>query len=286
MSEPSAAAEPALARRVFVASAILLGAVAFVLSMVGFRGGELDPVEVLGEVFEHPDRTLPFELELHEAALLPDGQRLVRMVHPDWVEGFGPSSEADEPPVDGDDVDDGDDGTGGTDAPEEPAEDEDDEVEPILGGAPVEVLVVLYGKPEPVRKLFENTGGSRVMSDHVGEGGPGGGPGGIDKGPKVETVEVVALGWSKWRANAIRQRAELGGGHFRESVRVNLSRGDRYEVLFAHWAPDHRANFETLTSLLRSLELREAAESASEPKAASEDVGGEDDQAGRGDQFD
>ena len=232
-AEGRAAAEEAGAPReragcAFGISLGLLFLVALVVTVLTARGRALEPHEVLEPVFAVG--TLPFELAPVDAAELPDGTRLARFAHPDYTKGVVPETpeSADEPADESDHESDG-----------EPGDESDDEsdiheppklVDPIsIDSPPVELIISLYPGPGPVEALFG-------LQRRGGEG--------------TERLEEGDLKWSGWQADFVRDRARLEDGHFRESMRVDLSHDDTWCILAAQWPVDHAASKARVEELL------------------------------------
>lgn len=204
----------------------LLALLALVLSLLQNRARTLEPGEALGLASIRTANALPFDLEPVEAAQLPDGTRLVRFAHPDYVEGVVPEEFEGQ-------------GAG----PEDEQGTESDEgdlefreppklVEPLsLDSPPVELIFTIASGPGPIESVF-------------GPGGWGGGTERLDEGE---------LRWGDWQADYLCDRARLKDGHFRESIRVNLSAAGSWCMLAAQWPVDHAASTERMEELLQAL---------------------------------
>jgi hypothetical protein len=252
-------------------SAGLLAVLALTIGTFALRGQALDGSEVLGKHFSV--RELPFGLALDTAAALPGGDRVVRLVHPDYVAPEPPkppepadASAADETSpeseTDGDAAATGgekDEGgakpSSGGDAPAWPPK-----VDMRLGTPPQEVFVILPMRPENVVLAFEGQ-----QSDAFGGGGGGGGRGGGGGGMGMDgmpfggdgslAMDRGEVAWGELRAGYRHKRWFVPGGA-RDEVRVNLSGDGRLCVLVARWPLNHAGDVASVEKLLTALPAR------------------------------
>ena len=228
-----------------------------------------EPATVLAEAFRWEQ--LPFELELLEANRDRTGAELVRLAHPDFREEIPlPVQLEQEAAGDGDEPEEQE-----PEAPDDASEQAPpgDErivveapkdwlatVEPLATDSPpVEVIFAFYPKAAPVASMFR--GRSRWGGDSEDE---------FPRGPQGLHREVTRdiLTWGDYQANYVLERVHLPERHFRDSLRVNLSRAGAYCVLFAQWPVDHKGSAARVEELL-------AAFQPVEPELAAESRGAE-----------
>ncbi len=117
---------------------------------------------------------------------------------------------------------------------------------------PDEVILAVYSNAGEVTRLFE--GGDddrREDGERMVE---------WQEDPSFDWHTEMGRGeiaWRGWRATFVRERAFEEGGTWSESMRVNLSQGGRYLVLFAHWPRDVTASEDRLRELLTHVALKE-----------------------------
>ena len=232
------------------------------------------PETVLAEAFTWDE--LPFGLELAEANRNYEGAELVRLAHPDFREGI-PLPALLEPEA-GDGVDEAEQEPG---APAGDAQGEaapGDErvvvqeprswlatVEPLAEGTPpVEVIFAFYPEAAPVAAMFRSRGLGRWGGDGKHE---------LPRGPEGVHREVSrdVLTWGTYQANYVLERVHLPERHFRDSLRVNLSRKGNYCVLFAQWPVDHKGSSKRVEELLgafRPLEIGPTDPNGAAPRRA------------------
>lgn len=172
---------------------------------------------------------LPAGLTLAEAATLPDGRRIVRLVDP---------SAPEEPPLP---------------APKPgPGAFDWSRLAVSSGGqAPREVLLVSYPRGDAdseLRRLFQSGGQGLGPS-------PGSGGGGGDDRRRV-VLERDQLVWGELAARYVHERVLESEGVFRDGLRVNLSHDDTALVLFASWSRGLPASRERVEELLAAMPPR------------------------------
>jgi len=75
---------------------------------------------------------------------------------------------------------------------------------------------------------------------------------GRGEGTKL-TVDGGRLRWGAYDADFVLERKYEDGGHFTDTVRVNLTHGTECWILFALWPQDYRASREPVEQLLAAL---------------------------------
>ena len=232
-----------------------------VAQMFNFRGAELQPETVLSEQFQYD--SLPFDLELSAAALLPGGDRLVRLAHPDFKtpepepepeEVSVDVSEGDQgAPADGDEAK-GQEQSGGTGIWTPP------KIDWEQGTVPIEVFFVFTASPASASKAFngsqagggESSGGGgggrgrgRGRRTRVGFSGSAGGPG------EPIAMDGGDLNWGSSRVGYRHERRFEGESGFDE-FRVNLSEAGRFAVLVVRWSENHAGSVARVEELLEA----------------------------------
>ena len=252
----------------------LLAIVVFSLGIFGLTASELDPAEELSKAFEVG--VLPHGLAADSAAKLPGGDRLVRLVGPDFeplpvpapkkpsfggAEDGGPSadpageSEVDEPGTEGAEDDES---SATEDRPRAP------EPKPLVSGtAPQEAFLLFPAAAKRVVSAFEGEAG-----DDFGGGGGGGGRrgrrgGGGFGGVQTDKDGFISmdrgeLDWGPFRVGFRHKRRVLDdGAGTHEEIRVNLSGEGLLCVLVVRWPLGHAAEVGPVEELLEALAPRE-----------------------------
>ncbi|MFT5284715.1 MAG: hypothetical protein ACI8TQ_000872 [Planctomycetota bacterium] len=249
----------------------LLLILGLVSSMFESRGVELQPDVVLSEQFEYGP--IPFELELVSAAMLPGGDRLVRLSHPDFRipepkpeeldEGAG-NSEGEKGMQAG--SSDGGKGGGwgmGDGAPWTPPE-----IEWKEDSAPTEVFFVFNTSPAGALKVFRGSQESPSVGSSGGGGGRSGGRrrggrsgfSGMSMGAPGEPIAMGGgdLNWGRSRVGYRHERRfeEESGS---DEIRVNLSEAGRFCVLVVRWQENHAGSDQRVEELLEAFTRLESA---------------------------
>jgi hypothetical protein len=180
-----------------------------------------DPRELLGEWVELGE--LPAGLTLLEAATLPDGRRIVRLVDPD-----APA----EPELT---------------APELGPERVDWAALAAgpAGQPPREVLLVSYPRGaarSELQRLFQSGG----LGPRAGGGGE----------RRSVVLERDRMPWGELAVRYVHERVLEGKDVFRDGLRVNLSHDDTALVLFASWTRGLPASRQRVEELLAALPPR------------------------------
>jgi hypothetical protein len=125
---------------------------------------------------------------------------------------------------------------------------------PAGAGEPLTVSFIEYRSRSALEGLFRVSGGMEGM-------GPGPGGSQIERWEKTKdfdwhvTRKRDDIAWGPWRSKLLIERSFTRAGTWSEEARVDLSRGERNLVLFAHWPDQSPVDEERLVELLGSIAI-------------------------------